>query len=258
MADQPSFQDALGFTSVSQGIEASFKQAEQLMQQFSQSAESTNFDPLNMGDVYNELMTQMTQNPHKIMQANLEFWQQGLELYQNAVQSMLTQQPMDPVVSEEKGDRRFKHEGWQQPAFDLIKQSYLLMSQHIRRLVTETEGLDGKTAQRAEFFTRLYLDALSPTNFMATNPQVLEKVSETKGMSLVHGLKNMIDDLERGEGKLQISMTDYEAFELGKNVATTPGKVVFENRMFQLLQYEPTTESVHSTPLLIVPPWINK
>ncbi len=258
MADQPSFQDALGFTSLSQGIEASFKQAEQLMQQFSQSAENTKLDPLNMGDVYNELMTQMSQNPHKVMQANLEFWQQGLELYQNAVQSMLTQQPMSPVVSEDKGDRRFKHEGWQQPAFDLIKQSYLLMSQHIRRLVTETEGLDDKTAQRADFFTRLYLDALSPTNFMATNPQVLEKVSETKGMSLVHGLKNMIDDLERGEGKLQISMTDYEAFELGKNVATTPGKVVFENRMFQLLQYQPTTESVHTTPLLIVPPWINK
>jgi polyhydroxyalkanoate synthase len=118
--------------------------------------------------------------------------------------------------------------------------------------------MDEKTAARAEFFTRLNLEAMSPTNFMSTNPQVIEKMIETKGMSLVQGLKNMLDDLERGKGKLQISMTDYEAFELGKNVATTQGKVVFENRMFQLIQYNALTEKVNSTPLLVVPPWINK
>ncbi len=149
-------------------------------------------------------------------------------------------------------------QGWDQPSFNMIKQSYLLLSQHMLRLVKETEGLDEKTAQRAEFFTHLFLNALSPTNFATTNPAVLEKVIETRGMSLLHGMKNMIDDLERGEGKLQISMTDYSAFELGKNVATTPGKVVYENRMFQLIQYTPTTEKVNKTPLLIVPPWINK
>jgi polyhydroxyalkanoate synthase len=258
MNDQASAQDALGFASVTQGIEASFKHAEQLMQQFRSNTEHADYDPLHMGGVFSELWTQMAQNPQKVVEANLEYWKQGLELYQHGLQSVLTQQPMEPVVTEDKGDRRFRHEGWQQPAFDLIKQSYLLMSQHVRQLVSETEGLDDKIAQRAEFFTQLYLDALSPTNFMASNPQVLEKITETRGMSLVHGLKNMIDDLERGEGKLNISMTDYKAFELGKNIATTPGKVVYENRMFQLLQYTPTTDSVHTTPLLIIPPWINK
>ena len=172
---------------------------------------------------------------------------------------MLTGQVPVTTVTEDKTDRRFRHEGWaEQPVFNMIKQSYLLMSQYARRLVQETEGLDDKTAARADFFTQLYLDAMSPTNFLTTNPQVLDKVVETKGMNLVHGLKNMLDDLERGKGKLSISMTDYRAFELGRNIATSKGKVVYENRMFQLIQYSPLTEKVNTTPLLIVPPWINK
>ena len=125
-------------------------------------------------------------------------------------------------------------------------------------IVADVEGLDEHTAEKVKFFTERYLDAMSPTNFAATNPAVLQKIVETKGGSLVHGLKNMLQDLEDGQGQLKIRMTDTEAFELGKNVAVTPGKVVFQNRMFQLIQYTPTTKKVFKRPLLVVPPWINK
>lgn len=259
MSDQPNYQDALGFASVTQGIESSFKKAEELMQEFSKQSEDIDWDPLKTENVYKELFTQMAQNPQKVMEANIDFWKQGLELYQNSLQSLMTGTSPATTVVEDKGDRRFRHESWiEEPVFNMIKQSYLLMSQYTRRLVQETEGLDEQTAARAEFFTQLYLDAMSPTNFIGTNPHVLEKIVETKGMSLFHGLKNMLEDLERGKGKLSISMTDYDAFELGKNVATTKGKVVYENRMFQLIQYSPLTEKVNQTPVLVVPPWINK
>lgn len=221
-------------------------------------AEQIDWDPLNTTNVFSELFTNMARNPEKIMQANLDLWKQGLEQYQNNLQTM-----MGYDVGEEKdhrvSDRRFRHAGWSdQPAFNAIKDSYLLLTQHVQRLVDETEGMDEKTAARAEFYTRLIMDAMSPTNFVGSNPEVIEKIIETNGMSLVNGFQNMVSDLQEGDGNLRISMTDYDAFELGKNVATTPGKVVYQNRMFQLLQYEPQTEKVHQTPLLIVPPWINK
>ncbi|MDJ0832692.1 MAG: class I poly(R)-hydroxyalkanoic acid synthase [Gammaproteobacteria bacterium] len=259
MPDQQSSNDALGFASVAEGLESSFKQAEVLLQEFTRQSQDFDWDPLKAAPVYNELFNKMLQNPQKVMQANLEFWKQGMELYQNSLHTLINGSEPQQTVSEEKTDRRFRHDDWlEQPVFNMIKQSYLLMSQYTRRLVQETEGLDEKTAARAEFLTQLYLDAMSPTNFVGTNPQVIEKIVETKGMNLVHGLKNMLDDLERGKGKLSISMTDYKAFELGKNVATTAGKVVYENRMLQLIQYAPLTEQVNRTPLLIVPPWINK
>ncbi|MGB1110435.1 MAG: PHA/PHB synthase family protein, partial [Gammaproteobacteria bacterium] len=158
-----------------------------------------------------------------------------------------------------KGDRRFKHDDWaEQPMFAAIKQSYLLTSQWMRNMVSDVEGLDPKVAEKVEFFTERFIDSMSPTNFAATNPAVLEKIRETKGANLVHGLKNMLQDIEDGNGQLRIRMTDTEAFELGKNVAVTPGKVVYQNRMFQLIQYSPTTENTFKRPLLIVPPWINK
>ena len=221
-------------------------------------AEQLEWDPLNTTNVFTELFSNMARNPQKVMEANLDLWRQGLQQYQNNLQAMLgydTGEEPDNKLT----DRRFRHAGWsEQPAFNAIKDSYLMLANHVQRLVSETEGLDDQTAARAEFYTRLILDAMSPTNFVGSNPEVIEKIIETNGMSLVNGFQNMVSDLKEGDGSLRISMTDYDAFELGKNVATTPGKVVFENRMFQLLQYTPQTESVHQTPLLIVPPWINK
>lgn len=216
-------------------------------------SQSNGWDPLNSASVFGELFTKMAQNPQNVMAANLDLYREGLSLYQQSVQSLLTGQ-----LSEAEADRRFKHESWQQPAFSAIKDSYLLLSNHLKRLVSETEGMDEHTANKADFFTRLIIDALSPSNYLMTNPQALEKAFETKGQSVKEGLQNIMDDMKRGDGQLKISMTDTEAFEMGKNIATTEGKVVFENRMFQLIQYSPLTEESNETPLLIVPPWINK
>ena len=220
--------------------------------------ESLEWDPLNSSQVFSELFLNMAQRPEKIMQANLDLWKQSLACYQQNIQLLLgNEQDCEEIVPNH--DRRFRHESWsQQPAFQAIRQSYQLLTQHVQRLVRETEGLDDKTAKRAEFYTQLLLDAMSPSNFVGSNPEVIDKIIETGGQSVIDGMMNLKNDLERGDGMLQISMTDSEAFEVGKNIATTPGKVVYENRMMQLIQYSPMTEKVNSVPLLIVPPWINK
>ncbi|MEZ5479380.1 MAG: class I poly(R)-hydroxyalkanoic acid synthase [Thiolinea sp.] len=252
--------NTLGFASMTKEMESNFKQVEEIMKDFAKSYETMNLDPFNLSKLYMDWLAAATKNPEKIMQANLDYWQKSMQLTQQALQGMLGQKSeQDPVVTPAPGDRRFKHDEWNSsPVFDVIKQSYLLTSQWARTLVSDTEGMDEHTSERVKFFTERTLDAMSPTNFALTNPAVLEKIKETKGANLVHGLKNMLEDLETGKGQLRIRMTDTKAFELGKNVAVTPGKVVFQNRMFQLIQYTPTTDKVLKRPLLIVPPWINK
>ena len=252
--------DALGFATLTDGLEANFKKVEEIMNGFAKAHEGLNLDPFNLGQAYADWFAAAAQNPQKIVAANVQFWQNAMQLYHQTAFGLLGQGGgLEPVIKEDKTDRRFKHEAWADtPIFDAIKQSYLLTSKWVRDLVTDVEGLDEKTAQKVEFFTERYLDAMSPTNFAHTNPAVLDKVLETKGANLVNGLRNMLNDLDTGEGQLRIRMTDYEAFELGKNVAVTPGKVIYQNRMFQLIQYSPTTETTFTKPLLIVPPWINK
>ena len=124
--------------------------------------------------------------------------------------------------------------------------------------MASVEGLDDSTKRKVDFFTRQYIDAFSPTNFALTNPEVFRATIASGGQNLVRGLHNLLDDIERGNGKLKISMTDSKAFELGVNIATTPGKVVFRNELIELLQYTPTTPKAFKRPLLIIPPWINK
>ena len=124
--------------------------------------------------------------------------------------------------------------------------------------VASVEGLDEHTKKKVDFFTRQYIDALAPSNFALTNPEVFRETIATGGQNLVKGLHNLLDDIERGDGQLKISMTDAKAFELGVNIATTPGKVVFQNELMQLIQYEPSTKKQWKRPLLIIPPWINK
>lgn len=249
--------NALGFSAAKE-LQNNFKQVEELMAGLAKSYEGMNLDPFNLKKVYTDWFTALSTDPQKIIQANLEFWQKSFMLSQQAMLAMMGQKT-EPVITPDKADRRFSHEDWaEKPAFDVIKQSYLLTSQWMRNLVTDVEGLDKHTAERVKFFTERMLDALSPTNFAMTNPAVLEKIKETKGANLVHGLKNMLEDLEAGKGELRIRMTDTSAFKLGENVAVTPGKVVYQNRMFQLIQYTPATEKVQKRPLLVVPPWINK
>lgn len=252
--------NTLGFASTTMELKKNFKQVEEIMANFAKSYEHMDLDPFNLMKSSAEWYAALAKDPQKAINANLSFMQKSMELYQQSLTNMLGGTvASDPVIQEDRSDRRFKHEGWaDQPAFNAIKQSYLLTSKWLRDQVQGVEGLDEHTAEKVEFFTERYLDALSPTNFAATNPAVIEKVIETKGANLVHGLKNMLEDLEAGKGELRIRMTDTSAFELGENVATTPGKVVFQNRMFQLIQYTPATEKALKRPLLVIPPWINK
>lgn len=257
---EPTSEDinTLGFASLAEGLQKNFKRVEEVMADFTKSYEDMELDPFNLSSAYKEWLAALGDNPQKLLEANMAYMQNAADLYQRSVMALLGIES-EPVIREQKGDRRFHHEDWaEKPVFNAIKQSYLLASQWMRGLVSDLDGLDEQTAKKVEFFTERYIDAMSPTNFAATNPAVIEKILETKGGSIVHGLKNMLEDLERGKGQLQIRMTDSEAFELGKNVAVTPGKVVFQNRMFQLIQYTPTTSKVLKRPLLVVPPWINK
>jgi polyhydroxyalkanoate synthase len=128
----------------------------------------------------------------------------------------------------------------------------------MQSIVHHVEGMDDKTAQKVDFYTRQFVDAIAPSNFVLTNPEVLRTTIESGGENLLHGLKHVLEDLERGKGRLMIKMTDLDAFEVGRNIAVTPGKVIFQNDLLQLLQYEPTTEKVQRRPLLVMPPWINK
>lgn len=215
-------------------------------------------DMVVISKAFMELAQQMMANPVKMVETQAKLWSDYAELWQATALRLSGEEP-EAVAEPRKGDKRFKDEAWNdQLLFDFIKQSYLLTSDWMQNTVRDVEGLDDKTAQKVQFFTRQWIDALSPSNFVATNPVVLRETAESGGENLLDGMQNLLDDLEKGHGQLKISMTDEEAFTLGENVAVTPGKVVYQNDLMQLLQYEPTTQKVRATPLLIVPPWINK
>ncbi len=217
-----------------------------------------NPDPLNLGQAFFDMTARMMANPAKLMQAQFSLWQDYMALWQSTTRKMLGE-PSEPVVSPTSEDRRFKDSLWDENyVFDFIKQSYLLSARWLQGTVKEVEGLDDKTARKVDFYTRQFVDAMAPSNFAMTNPEVLRETLETGGENLVKGLSNLLGDLERGKGKLQIRMTDMAAFKVGENIAVTPGSVVYQNDLMQLIQYAPTTETVAKAPLLIVPPWINK
>ena len=215
-------------------------------------------DPLRLTQTFMDFTAKLLADPNRLVQAQIELWQQYMQLWQVTAQRMMGQQ-VAPLVEPAKGDKRFSDPAWKdEVVFDYLKQSYLLTSRWLQDNVKQVEGLDDKTAKKVDFYTRQFIDALSPSNFALTNPQVVKATVESKGENLLKGLQNLLTDLERGKGKLAIRQTDMSAFKVGENVATSPGKVVFQNELIQLLQYAPATEEVHAMPLLIVPPWINK
>jgi polyhydroxyalkanoate synthase len=215
-------------------------------------------DPLHIGDAFLDMTAKLMTNPTKLVEAQIGLWQDYLQLWQSTTKRILGQEA-PPTVEPDKADRRFKDELWQENSvFDFIKQSYLLTSRWVQGVVHDVEGLDDHTSKKVDFYTRQFIDAMAPSNFVATNPEVLRATLESGGENLVKGLGNLLEDLERGKGKLAIRMTNPDAFTIGENIATTPGKVVFQNELFQLLQFNPTTELVAKIPLLIIPPWINK
>ncbi|WP_135466946.1 PHA/PHB synthase family protein [Crenalkalicoccus roseus] len=223
-----------------------------------QAEQGSDMDPLNIGGAFLEMTTRLMSDPARLMQAQIGFWQDYLTLWQNTARRMMGAQ-VEPVIAEDPRDRRFKDEAWREnEVFDFIKQSYLLSARYFQNVVSGVDGLDPKTAQKVDFYTRQFVDAMSPSNFLLTNPEVLRKTAETGGENLLKGLSNLLADLERGKGQLRIRMTDDSKFKVGENIAVTPGKVVYQNDLMQLIQYNPSTETVLKRPLVIFPPWINK
>ncbi|SEO62972.1 polyhydroxyalkanoate synthase [Salinihabitans flavidus] len=203
-------------------------------------------------------MSGMMNNPGKLIEHQLEFWSKSVRHYVEA-QHLLMQGKFEPPEDDTPSDRRFSNPLWQtHPYFNFLKQQYLLNAEAMEQAVKDIEGLDETEQRRLAYFSRQIIDMMAPTNFLGTNPDALEKALETDGASLVQGLENLIADLEANDGELVVRLADESAFEVGGNIATTPGKVVYRNRMFELIQYSPTTENVHEIPLVILPPWINK
>ena len=215
-------------------------------------------DPFHVAPALNEVMTRLAAQPDRLMRAQADLFSQYMELWQSAARRA-SGEAVAPVVSPAAGDKRFNDPDWaSNPMFDLMKQSYLLSSNWLNGLVAEVQGVDPAAKRRVEFFTKMLTDAFSPSNFLISNPAALREVMQTNGESLVRGMENFAADLERGGGQLAISQTDLAKFKVGENVATAPGKVVYQNDILQLLQFDPTTETVCEIPLLIFPPWINK
>jgi polyhydroxyalkanoate synthase len=215
-------------------------------------------DPFHVGPAMTQVMGKLAAEPDRLLRAQADLFSRYLDLWQSTARRMAGE-TVEPVVQPEKGDKRFNDPEWgAHPVFDVMKQSYLLTSGWLNSLIAGVEGVDPLEKRRVEFFMKMLTDAVSPSNFLLSNPAALREVMATGGESLVRGMQNFAEDLERGGGQLHISQTDMEEFRVGENVATAPGKVIYQNDILQLLQYAPTTEQVHEIPLLLFTPWINK
>ncbi|ARC94622.1 class I poly(R)-hydroxyalkanoic acid synthase [Vibrio coralliilyticus] len=202
-----------------------------------------------------KLFESAANQPAAMLQIQAEWWQQQLRIWQNVALA----QNSESIVEAEKGDKRFSNEEWQSDVFyNFIKQSYLLFSKTYLQTIDSIEGLDEKAKERISFFSRQAINAMSPSNFIATNPELLKLTLEQNGENLLSGLEQLKEDVESSADILKIRMTNNNAFRLGDDVANTAGEVVYRNELFELIQYRPMTEKVHATPLLIVPPFINK
>jgi len=236
---------------------------QQITIEWSAASKTISEDPMAMlfeiaKEHYGEYLSVLAQNPEKILVAQMECTGQIMKIWQQFGLALLGQDNQLNAITEHH-DKRFRAQEWQNnPYFCAIKQAYFVIADFLLSLVNDVKGLDERLAQQIKFYTQQFIDALAPTNFVLTNPEILDKTIKTQGMNLLVGLNNMLDDLRDNVGRFYIKMTDTSAFEIGKNVAATPGKVVYQNKIIQLIQYSPTTEKVGSVPLLIVPPWINK
>ncbi|MGI8839399.1 MAG: class I poly(R)-hydroxyalkanoic acid synthase [Caulobacteraceae bacterium] len=215
-------------------------------------------DPFHVGPALGEVMGRLAAQPDRLMRAQADLFGRYMDLWRATARGAAGEtQPA--VAAPAKGDKRFGDPEWSSnPIFDTIKQSYLITAGWLNDLVGGVEGVEPLTKRRVEFFTRMLTDAFSPSNFLLSNPAALREAMQTHGESIARGMENFVADLERGGGQLSISQTDLAQFKVGENVATAPGKVIFQNGIIQILQFAPTTGTVCEIPLLIFPPWINK
>ncbi|NNE54028.1 MAG: class I poly(R)-hydroxyalkanoic acid synthase [Sulfitobacter sp.] len=203
-------------------------------------------------------LNEAVNNPAKLMEHQMAYWAKTLTHFVDAQQA-LAKGPLAAPPDRVPSDKRFSNPLWDtNPYFNFVKQQYLINAEALKKAVDEVSEMEPREKQRLSYFSQQIIDMMSPTNFLATNPDALERAMQTEGESLIKGIENLIADLEANDGELIVRLADEKAFELGVNIATSPGKVVFRNRMFELIQYTPTTEKVHKTPLLVFPPWINK
>jgi polyhydroxyalkanoate synthase subunit PhaC len=200
----------------------------------------------------------MVENPASLFETQAAYWGKSVKHYVEA-QQVLAKGKLEAPSDALQGDRRFSNPMWNtHPYFNFVKQQYLINSEAIAEAVAQVDDLDAKEKRRLTYFSQQIIDMMAPTNFLGTNPDALEKAVATEGQSLLDGLENLVSDLEANEGELIVKLADEKAFQLGENIATTPGKVIYRNRMMELIQYTPVTETVHETPLIMFPPWINK
>jgi polyhydroxyalkanoate synthase len=208
--------------------------------------------------VMSEVARQWMSDPARTLEAQSDLVRGYMDVWTSTMSRMLGQQA-DPVAKPEAGDARFRDPEWSSNAyFDFWKQNYLITTQWAEKALSDTSGLDERTKQRAEYYLRQISSAISPSNFPTTNPEVVRETLKSNGANLVRGMEMLLSDLDRSGDLLKISQTDTSAFEVGRNLAVTPGKIVYQNDLLQLIQYTPTTDKVHAVPLLIIPPWINK
>src|SRR5262245_2461723 len=187
-----------------------------------------------------DLAQKALMDPTPIIKEQFAFWTDAALLWQRTSMRMLYNMPAEAVIAPAKQDKRFKNDAWTENwFFDYTKQHYLLLSRYVESSDRGVKGLDPHTRHKAQFYTRQFVNALSPTNFVLTNPTVLDSTVETRGQNLVHGYRNFLEDLERGGGRLRLRMTDLAAFKFGENIAYSPGKLVFQNELMQLIQYSP-------------------
>ncbi|MBA3048119.1 MAG: class I poly(R)-hydroxyalkanoic acid synthase [Alphaproteobacteria bacterium] len=216
-------------------------------------------DPFNVGPAMNSVMTSLASRPDKLFAAQADLFNRYMDLWATTTRRAAGDETPAAHDAKLAKDKRFRDPAWtENPAFDVMRQSYLVTADWMNGLVSSVEDVDPLVKRRAEFFTKLLTDAFSPSNFLASNPVALKALAESNGESLVRGMQNFAADMERGAGKLKISQADYGKFVVGENVATAPGQVVWRDELFELIQFDAATDKQRAIPLLIFPPWINK
>ncbi|MDO6822984.1 alpha/beta hydrolase [Marinobacter sp. 1_MG-2023] len=212
----------------------------------------------SMAKPFVSLTGKLLTQPDTLVLAQVRLLRDTTKFCSGLVSSGIRNKPLD-VIEPERGDGRFRDPGWNDTmAFNAIKQAYLLTNRWIMDTINDVRGMDKHTRRKVRFFTSQMTDALAPSNFVLSNPEVLRTTVQTRGTNLLRGIANLLRDLDEGSGPMPFRMSDPDAFTVGENLANTPGDVVFQNELMQLIQYKPTTDTVHRRPLLVIPPWINK